>query len=465
MNTKSNFFEGSYLAQMIGPLFLIPVLMLAGKYNAILNYDLLLIVGIGLVLCATRQTRGCAYALGLLALSATVKHLWIDSHHLFQLCLECSIAFSLLITSLIFTQATSSSDNLSLQIERKEETIQILEEELSGQREKSATDTATLQSKLTEQEMVLEETQNDLSAIRILNDVLRKSTAKAIEEKATIASQLLSADSRSGLLLEEIDSLQKELTRVSNTSTLAEQNKELFKELNAARYKETQSHLINETLARMLASQGEKTAELEQLSLANQELKEQLAEAGSHRIAFAKMEIAFAEKEKQLEELTRQFAGLEKEAFDKVQAALEEKTASLDKLRLANRDLEDQLNAVKSAPIPEVLSQRLAQSAETEALYRQLREQFAAKDLVLQQTRSQLFYADTERQRLEKELQEKELQEELVPRSVREELEVLEEEKELLSEENGHLTQLITQLIASTPTPEKKKPGLNEPSL
>jgi len=150
MNTKTTFFEGSYVAQILGPLFLIPVLMLAGKYNPAVNVDLILIAGLGLLLCARKQTRGCVYALMLLALSATIKHAGVDSHHVFQACLESCVAFSLIITSLVFTEAAGSSVLLQEQMDKKTETIEFLEEDLAKQREKTAEESAIANHKLTE---------------------------------------------------------------------------------------------------------------------------------------------------------------------------------------------------------------------------------------------------------------------------------------------------------------------------
>src|SRR5689334_12569172 len=128
MKTATVFFETSYFAQILGPLFLLPVCLFAGQFQPHLNYDLLAIGGLGLWLSATRQIRGCAYALVLLLLSAGLKHIWIDNHHLFQMCLECSVAFSLILTSLVFTEVTGVSTTLQEQMTRKAETIQFLEE-------------------------------------------------------------------------------------------------------------------------------------------------------------------------------------------------------------------------------------------------------------------------------------------------------------------------------------------------
>jgi hypothetical protein len=410
MNAKTTFFEGSYFAQMLGPLFLIPVYLFAGQYKPILNYDLVAIGALGLLLAATHQTRGCIYALILLAASASIKHIWLDSHHLMQICLECSVAFSLILTSLVFTEATDSSENLHAQIDRKTETIRFLEDDLAKLREKTAEETALTNDKFAALQQLEEETQNELSAVQMLNEVLRKSTSKAIDQGTKASSLLLCAESRSGLLLEEIDSLQRELHRLSNESALVQQNGDLFKELNAARVKSTQTHLINETLARMLAGQSEKNQQLEQLTILNAELQQQLVDQ--------------AEKTRELEQ-------------EKMQQQLMEKHSS--DIRYLNENL----------------SKRLEQTAETEALYRQLREQFTQKDQVLHQTRSQLFSVETELERLQKELYEKQLHNDPFPASLRAELETVEEERILLAEENHHLTELVTQLMISAP--EKKK--------
>ncbi len=380
MKVKTTFFEGSYFAQMLGPLFLIPVLLFAGQYKPALNYDLVAIAGLGLLLSATNQTRGCIYALILLAVSATVKHTWLDSHHLVQMCLECSVAFSLILTSLVFTEATDSSEVIQAQMDRKAETIRFLEDDLTKLREKAAEEITLTNDKLAALQQLAEETQNELSAVHMLNEVLRKSTAKAIDQGAKTTSLLLCAESRSGLLLEEIDSLQRELHRLSNESAVTQQNADLFKELNAARVKSTQTHLINETLARMLAGQAEKNQQLEQLTILHAELQQQLADQ--------------VEKTREIEQAQLQQQLMEKHSSD---------------IRYLNENL----------------SKRLEQTAETEALYRQLRDQFAQKDKVLHQTRCSLFTVETELERLQKELYEKQLHNDPLPPAMRRELEIV----------------------------------------
>jgi hypothetical protein len=387
MSGKKTFFEGSLGGQMLGPLLLIPVLLLTGRYHPLLNCDLWVIAALGLFLCATQQLRGYLIALGLLVMSAFIKHCCIDAHHLFQVCLECSLAFSLLLTSLISQEAVVSSETLQEQITRRAETIQFLEDDLGKQREKAAEEASLNQKKLLESQEQIEDIQTELSALQILNEVLRKSTAQALVKEDQLSAELKSSECRTGFLLEEIDSLQTELHRLSNTSSLAEQNRDLFKELNAARNKAMQTNLINETLARM-----------------------------------------HAEVHKELQRKTEECLALAQQKPEPIQLAQSSEPVRID----------------------EIVSKKLAHSEKIEALHRQLQEQFTQKDLVLQQTRSQLFHADTEVQRLQKELSEKQIQEDPLPTPIRKDLENLEEEKAHLLEENLHLTELITHLMASS---------------
>ncbi len=52
------------LMQLLGPLFLLFTLSLAGKIGATYNFDLLAIAALGLFFCAKWQIRGCATGVG-----------------------------------------------------------------------------------------------------------------------------------------------------------------------------------------------------------------------------------------------------------------------------------------------------------------------------------------------------------------------------------------------------------------
>jgi hypothetical protein len=186
------------------------------------------------------------------------------------------------------------------------------------------------------------------------------------------------------LLLEEIDSLQTELNRLGNDSALAQQNKQLFEELNESRGREAQTHLINETLVRLHAKENQKVRELEAKFFAMSEQTETVSE----------------DKERFVEQLQLQ-----------------------------------------------VQQTRLEQYRQVELLYRQLKGQFEEKNAILHQTRSELFLADTELQTIAQKLREKELAFNPVSQEICLELDAMEEENLALQHENRELQDLVSHLM------------------
>src|SRR3989344_2519412 len=263
------------LLLIVGPLFLLCAVIRGPK-----SYDLLAVATLGLFLCARWQIRGCVYALVLLGIVAIVKH-WISPHHhLWQLGLESSIGFSFLISALAFEETAHFEGSLQQQIETSQETIRNLEEDLARHQEERAAEQMAKAEKLAQITQQYEESQADLSSLHILNEVLRKSTAKAIEEKDCVADESLQMQRKVGQLLQELDALQTELRRFKEESSLVGQNGQLFKELNEARAKEAQTHLISETLVRLHAKESQRAkdlaAEKEQLQSAATQTEQEL---------------------------------------------------------------------------------------------------------------------------------------------------------------------------------------------
>ena len=93
--------------------------------------------------------------------------------------------------------------------------------------------------------------------------MLRKTTARQIEERENQANVVLDAERQIGLLQQEIDSARKDLHRLSRSDALAQENTQLTKELNAARLEREQTHLINETLVRLHARESQKATQAE----------------------------------------------------------------------------------------------------------------------------------------------------------------------------------------------------------
>jgi hypothetical protein len=270
--------ETSSVGAIIGPFFLLFAVILVLKAPVTFNYDLLFVAIFGLFLTAKWKIRGCVAALLLLAFSAGAKHVLFPEHHAWQAGLESSIGIALFISALVFEESSKWTLAKHNELERNEKTILFLEEDLSQQKEEAAKESAAALEKLANLRLQLEEMESQVSTLQVLNDVLRKTTAKSIEEKEGAIAQIRTFDRREGLLLEEIDSLQTELNRLGNDSALAQQNKQLFEELNESRGREAQTHLINETLVRLHAKENQKARELEAKFFAMSEQRETVSE-------------------------------------------------------------------------------------------------------------------------------------------------------------------------------------------
>jgi len=243
--------------QIAGPVLLIGTLVLAG------SYDLALVAMVGLFLCSKWQLRGCAYSLVILGLYVCIKHFTLTGHHAWQLGLESSVACALVVSALVFEQGAALFSSLTQQTEAHAKTIQYLEEDLTKHKETVVLENTAALEKLSALNQQLEEVHTELSSYQILNEVLRKSTAKALQEKENLSGQLIQSERDRAQLLSEIDSLQTELARISNQERIVQQNAQLFKELNEARVQNEQTHLVNETVVRMHALENQKVKELE----------------------------------------------------------------------------------------------------------------------------------------------------------------------------------------------------------
>ncbi|MDE3046210.1 MAG: hypothetical protein KGJ02_06160 [Verrucomicrobiota bacterium] len=445
--------EKNSLWIILGPLFLLCTGMLAARPGFV-NADLLLISAFGLFLSAKWRIRGCVYALLLLSLAAIAKHLMMEKNHLWQLGLESSAAFSLLISALVFEQQANSVSSAQQILDTRDQTIRNLEEELTQQKEATSAEQIASNEKLASLQAQYEELQAELSSFQMLNEVLRKSTAKAIEEKEQLANTSLGLERRIDQSLCEINDLQIELNRIKNESSLAQQNAQLFHELNETRTKNAQTNLINETLVRLHAKESHRAKELEFE-------KEQWTTAR-------------ADAEQALQQARQEWATLQ-QAIEQMQQECASLKQSVEASQEENVTLRQQLAEVPTVAAPEELVEergqlllqveglrkQMNQVSQIEPLYRQLKAQFEEKNNVLHQTRVQLFRTDTELQTLKQEIQQQAVAEDPMPPVLRAEIEVIEKENSALSEENLLLQDLVSHLMGESSV--KKKPG--EPEL
>ncbi len=463
-----------HLLQLLGPLSLLATLAIGANVTGAFPYDLLVIGAVGLFLCARWQMRGCAYALLFLAMAALFTHSYGAVSHATQFGLEGSLAFALLIAGQSFEEGSSLLHSLSQRIGAGQQTIENLEDEIGRHKELSSQELVGANSKIEVLSRDLEELRSEYSALQVLNEVLRKSSAKSAEEKETLFDETVHLSHKIAELSANLDAASTELLRVKNDSILAQQNQELFSEINEVRCKEEQTRLINETLARLHAKESQRAVEFEGKIAAMSADREGLVEEMSFVKRDAEMNASQVEQlSHQLQVLTKENQGLQqvqqernflRERLGIAEMDVQQKAARLVALEAENAQLIDRVNSpgvlsdeqvvVLSNERTHLLEQieqlrgHLAQHANTDAMYQQLREQFEEKNKVLHETRAQLFHTDTEFQTVKRELENKTLDVDPLAVVVREELAKLEEINRDLDLENRQLQEVVSQLMA-----------------
>jgi chromosome segregation ATPase len=302
----------------------------------------------------------------------------------------------------------------------------------------------------------------------ILNEVLRKTTARHSQERESIASALYDLRRQTELLREEYEALENELRRLKDSDALVMQNSILMKELNQARYDREQTHLINETLARLHIRENLRARE------ANQEaayLKEMLTATHKEvrRIAQPLEEELDASRKKiqtlQVEfDKSAQEANRAREQLLKLSEIQTERNFLRERLQSAQEEIallqkQPPLEVEKIDPqLQEKLKfaeEKMVHLSQIEHLYLQLKKQFEEKNQVLHKARSDLFKVETEFERLKIEKASLELNP--IPKEVTFELEYLSKEVQALEDENRELQDLISVLSASTSDAVKQK--------
>lgn len=171
-----------------GPLSLVCSCALAVQRSG--NFDLLIPVLLGSLLCLKMRTRGLLLSLLLLLIGSLAKHLFFLEHHLWRLGVESSIGIGLLISAMASELLYSQKLGLRMQTESQGQTLRNLEEELAQLRREGQQEQLTLRDRLAALQTEFDETSNDLSALRILNEILRKTSAKQSKEQEALEQQL-----------------------------------------------------------------------------------------------------------------------------------------------------------------------------------------------------------------------------------------------------------------------------------
>ena len=379
--------------QVLGSLFVVATLSLAGKSPLLLSAGL-----IGLYLAARSKKTHALLAVAVLSL---MQQMLLTESHLWFLGLETSLGCALFITALGFEGCARFVSALITQADAHVASIQNLEEELALERESAQSGQIQSQENISQIQKELEEIQSELSSLNILNEVLRKTAVRHTEEKNGLEEISLNQQRRMAALQADLIAVERELERLSHPESLAEQNRTLLNEINAARLQREQTQLINETLVRLHAKESLKAKET----------------AGLQRM----LDQVMQEKE-----------------------TLRSSVEKLETVQTANQLLEERLRA--SAEEIERLQVPVKEEGPASAMLAQLREQFEEKNKVLHETRSELFHTDVALQTARLEKEQLLLQVGAIPGEVQKDLERLESEGACLKEEVQLLEEIVTSL-------------------
>ncbi len=434
-----------------GPLFLLCALAIGTNGSSAL--DMLFIAAVGLYLSTRYELRGYCYSLILLGCWAIIRHLFFISDHLWQLGIEGSISFSCFITALQAERLRLEKESLQTQIDTRQAAIANLEEERIRAQDEALHEKLSLQEKLESIQKEFEELQSEYASILMLNDVLRKTTARTIQEGE--AAKALAVDhARQELILkEQLKTSEQEVARLVSCEELAIQNQKLFEEANAARCEVEQLLQLNETVTRLQLRETMRVKEVEQEASALSELLTQVR---------ADLQKTLMSHQEERAQLLNQLATMQEEC-EKETLAAKEGAAALDRLvelslereRLQQALALAQRTDFQTEKIHTFTQEKMVHLSRIEPLFLQLKKQFEEKNQTLHQTRTHLFLTDTQLQQLQLEKMHWELSP--YPKEVEVELQTLGDEVQRLEVETQQLEAVISLLTNRETSTVKKK--------
>lgn len=431
--------------QIIGPLFVLCTFALDPH-----NLVVFLVGAFGLFFSSKYQMKGFAASLVMIGCVAIGDHIFAKGHHLWFLGIESSYAVAFFITAMNADLHQHFIRSLFSQIETKNSSIVNLEDEFTKSRADETKQQVFLQEKIEALQKQIEETLSEQSSLLILNEVLRKTTSRNLSDSESLRDELFGLQCRFNAEHLEKEEIAKELFRLKNESFLIQENLEIKEELNAVRCDKEQTYLINETLAKLHAKEHLRAeAFQEEMRVYSQEKEEIQAQLSSLQDRLEKEE----EERKKYQLLQKSLEAVELDRiFLKEQLEL--------KLEQKQEVLAVDLSQYIAKEVYDVLEGKVKKLSEMELLYRQLKLQFAEKNEVLHQTRSELFHKDTAYQSLEIEFNHSQIAGSEVAPEMLSEMDSLEREVSYLAQENEELEQIISYLSngsVSEPTKRKKK--------
>ncbi|MBX9744953.1 MAG: hypothetical protein K2X08_07075 [Chlamydiales bacterium] len=305
----------------------------------------------------------------------------------------------------------------------------------------------------------------DEAQVQCMGETLSALQDKLMHQEELASERLQALSVEKERLQVELEHLQKSF---SQKAELELENGRLVRELDQAHANESEMRQLQEDAAKLreqLIAQEKQLANTVQGK--NQKLLEEEISSLRRESLLSQVHI-----EQLSDELAQSLNSLQ--SFEQLQM---EKNALQERLRLAEVEIANLMRKVQPQPSSssskehsakqaerEVLlaklahkesylaqlEERLKKSSHIESLYSQLKAQFEEKNTALHETRSQLFYTDTQLQKLHLEIAHKELEAPLFSPDWEKELSTLEQELHELKLENEGLQQVISELMKSS---------------
>ncbi len=187
------------------------------------NIDLLIWALLGQIACMS-SIRGAGYSLIVLLVGALVKHAFFVENHFWQLGVEISLAMGFAMTAIVTESMKNAQRSLLAHGASKDQTIRNLEEELVAVRSAAQQEVAAWNDRLAAVQKEREEAASELACVQVLNDVVRKTCAQALQESEKIAEQISTLTrEKTALEYEHSGSVSQQNRLQKRLNTLAEQ--------------------------------------------------------------------------------------------------------------------------------------------------------------------------------------------------------------------------------------------------
>lgn len=405
------------LGVMLGPLFVIGIVLAMNIHAASLQWKLPLISLVGLLLCYFWRWRGCLLASALLFTASAFELFQHPSAGIaWTLLLALSFAVSFVVTTLFLDESQAILDRLSGHTHQAEEALMQIKE-LSNVQTQLESERQALTLHLGQVKKELLEKEENLRSHEKLIGIVREELMASHSQQEKLLQELFESHQQVAVLEQQAARLQDQQAQAQRAMQEAAQSA-LTKETDIHQAQEAQvlhDVLIQEMKEQINVLSIEKQSlertltslqnEFEDLSLLAAK-KSEISDAQYVEIRFLKAIV------EELKIAQAQATNISNANLLSDRDAFKSEILSL-KQELREKEIliqESALQKLESATIVnEEECKRSRELRRMEGLYRQMREQFNEKSLMLDSTRRELFCMQEKFLSLQKELEEKEI--------------------------------------------------------